>query len=264
VSTSSDAEPDGSRAAAAQRASSFGAVAAAYERVRPGYPDAMFDDLLEYAGPVSRVLEAGAGTGRATAVLAGRGLSVHAVEHDAAMASVLVARLPSVQVTVGAFETTPLEVPYDLLVSAQAWHWMDPHLRWAKAASCLRPGGTLALFWNHDLPSDPDLCRLLQAAHDRWTPGIRVGDRPSADNLLGEWPGPHLLELRDFTDVEARGYAWRRRLTGEEYVALLSTMSAYNVRPSDAREGLFAEVLEIVGDELVLDMGTALYLARRV
>lgn len=255
---------DGSLKHAARRARSFGAVADAYDRIRPGYPAALFDDLLAYAGPVGRVLEAGAGTGRATAELVARGLAVHAVEHDPSMASVLSSRLPSVEVSVGGFETEPTDGPYDLLVSAQAWHWMDPHLRWARAASCLRPGAALALFWNLDLPGDDAQRALVQDAHDRWTPGIRVDDRPPVVDLLAEWPGPHLAELPEFTDLEARRYAWERSLSGADYVELLSTMSAYNVRPAEAREGLFAELREIVADPILLDMETVLYLARRV
>jgi SAM-dependent methyltransferase len=255
---------DGSLKNAAQRSRSFGAVADAYERIRPGYPAALFDDLLAYAGPVGRVLEAGAGTGRATAELVARGLPVHAVEHDASMASVLLSRLPSVEVTVGGFETGPTDGPYDLLVSAQAWHWIDPHVRWVRAASCLRSGGALALFWNLDLPTNDALRELLQEAHDRWTPGMRVDDREPVVDLLAEWPGPDLAGLPEFTDLEARRYAWERQLSGADYVELLSTMSAYSVRPAAAREGLFAELREIVGDEIVLRMETVLYLARRV
>ena len=54
---------DGSLKDSAARARSFGRVADAYDRIRPGYPSALFDDLLAYAGPVGRVLEVGAGTG---------------------------------------------------------------------------------------------------------------------------------------------------------------------------------------------------------
>ena len=54
------------------RALSFGSVAAAYERFRPGYPDALVDQVLTYAGrPVRTALEIGAGTGKATRAFAG-------------------------------------------------------------------------------------------------------------------------------------------------------------------------------------------------
>jgi trans-aconitate methyltransferase len=255
---------EGSLKNAAARARSFGAVADAYDRIRPGYPAAMFDDLLAYAGPVGRVLEVGAGTGHATAELVARGLAVHAVEHDAAMASVLASRLPTVEVTVGGFETEPTDGPYDLLVAAQAWHWIDPHQRWIRAAECLRSGAALALFWNHDVPCGEPQRLLLQAAHDRWTPGIRIDDAVPVGDAVAQWPATHLAKLAEFTDVAARRYNWERSLSGHDYVELLSTMSAYNVRPAEARESLFAEVLEIVGDEVVLSMETVLYLARRV
>lgn len=252
---------------AALRARSFGAVVDDYEQVRPGYPTELFDDLLAYAGPVDRVLEVGAGTGRATVVLASRGLAVHAVEHDPAMAAVLAGRVaawPEVSVTVAGFEDEPVDGGYDLLVSAQAWHWVDPHLRWRRAAACLRAGGSLALFWNRDRVLDDGQRARLQAVHDHWTPGIRLDDEPEVGDLLAEWPGPALLSLEEFTDVTARDYRWERSLSAEDYVRLLSTLSAYAVRPADARAALFAELLEVAGDEVVLTMDTALYLARRV
>jgi hypothetical protein len=60
------------------RSMSFGAVAAAYERYRPGYPAALADTVLGYAGrPVLAALEIGAGTGKATRLFAERGITVH-------------------------------------------------------------------------------------------------------------------------------------------------------------------------------------------
>ena len=249
-----------------ERKHSFGAVAETYDRIRPGYPDELFDDLLSYAGrPLHRVLEVGAGTGRATAALVARGLDVHAVEHDPAMAAVLQDRLPSVRVSVGGFETTPHDGPYDLVVCAQAWHWIDPEERWSRAASLLRPGAGLGLFWNHDRTADRELGAALQEAHDRWTPGISVDYDVPGDELAArdEWPGRYPGKLDELGDFETRHYQWRRTLSGADYVVLLSTMSAYLVRPLEARQALFGEVMDLVGDEIVLQMDTILELARR-
>ncbi|HEX5096633.1 MAG TPA: hypothetical protein VFX21_11490, partial [Acidimicrobiia bacterium] len=56
----------------------FGEVADQYDRARPGYPDAAFDAVVEYAPvrPGDRVLEVGAGTGKATTSMLARGLDV--------------------------------------------------------------------------------------------------------------------------------------------------------------------------------------------
>lgn len=49
------------------RARVFGEVAGEYDRIRPGYPDQLFDDVIAYAALGSRqALEVGAGTGKAT------------------------------------------------------------------------------------------------------------------------------------------------------------------------------------------------------
>jgi hypothetical protein len=48
----------------------LGEVAGLYDRARPGYPAALIDDLVNWAQPGARALEVGAGTGKATRLLA--------------------------------------------------------------------------------------------------------------------------------------------------------------------------------------------------
>ena len=68
----------------------FGEVAELYDRHRPAYPGVVVDDLIGLAalGPGALVLEVGAGTGKATAMFAQRGIRVLAVEPSAEMAVV--------------------------------------------------------------------------------------------------------------------------------------------------------------------------------
>jgi SAM-dependent methyltransferase len=131
----------------ATRARSFAAAADAYERARPGYPDAALDWLVpEGAGTV---LDLGAGTGKLTRSLAARGLEVVAVEPLAEMRANLVAALPEVRAVEGTAEAIPLEDDsVDAITVAQAWHWVDPERATAETARVLRPGGTLGLIWN--------------------------------------------------------------------------------------------------------------------
>src|SRR5258708_34542599 len=65
------------------RALSFGVMAEAYERFRPGYPVELLDMVMTYARqPVRTALEIGAGTGKATRLFAQRGVTVTATEPD--------------------------------------------------------------------------------------------------------------------------------------------------------------------------------------
>src|SRR6266542_1334984 len=137
----------------------FNAAAELYDRARPGYPAAVFAELFELAslGPGSRVLEIGCGTGKATIPIAQRGCTVVAVELGADLAAVArrnLDRFTAARVEVAAFEHWPLPPePFDAVVAATAFHWLDPAVRVAKAADALCPGGALATIATHHLLS---------------------------------------------------------------------------------------------------------------
>jgi SAM-dependent methyltransferase len=131
----------------ATRARSFGAAAEAYERARPGYPEAAINWLVPTGA--GTVLDLGAGTGKLTRSLVGDGVEVVAVEPLAEMRAKLTAALPEVRALEGTAEAIPLEDDsVDAITVAQAWHWVDPERATAEAARVLRPGGTLGLVWN--------------------------------------------------------------------------------------------------------------------
>jgi SAM-dependent methyltransferase len=131
------------------RARSFGAVAALYDRVRPTYPAAAIDAALPASA--ARVIDVGAGTGKLTAALLSRGLDVIAVEPDREMRRVLGDRLPRADLREGTAEHLPLEDDsVDAVVFGQSWHWADPSVAANEAARVLRPRGTLGLLWNMD------------------------------------------------------------------------------------------------------------------
>ncbi|MGV5038538.1 class I SAM-dependent methyltransferase, partial [Streptomyces sp. NRAIS4] len=125
-----DDRPEESRRARLSR--TFDEDAELYDRARPGYPPELFDDLAELAGvhPARRVLEVGCGTGQATVPLARRGCRITAVEagpHMAAVARRNLAGAAAVDVVTAEFENWPLpKEPFDAVVSATAFHWIDP------------------------------------------------------------------------------------------------------------------------------------------
>ena len=127
--------------------------------------------------------------GIAARQMAQRGAQVAGVELNARMAEI--AERHGIPTEVAAFETwDPAGRTFDRVTCAQAWHWLDPEVSAGKAASVLRPGGRLCLFWNVGHYPD-DLADALQAAYQRvLSPGSpkmvigyaadRAGD-PAAD-----------------------------------------------------------------------------------
>jgi len=114
-------------------------------RSRPSYPSALIDRLM--SDRPAHVLDVGCGTGKAARLMAARGCDVLGVEPDGQMAAV--AQAHGIRVEVATFEAwDPAGRRFDLVMSAQAWHWIDPAVGPKKAASLLSAGGSLALFGN--------------------------------------------------------------------------------------------------------------------
>src|SRR4029078_8183708 len=86
----------------------FDEVAELYDRVRPGYPDDLFDELAAALPRSPVVVEVGPGTGQATKRPVARGASVTAVELGARLGAVLARNLPTVDVVIGPFENVEL------------------------------------------------------------------------------------------------------------------------------------------------------------
>jgi SAM-dependent methyltransferase len=134
-----------------ERARSFGTVAAAYARHRPGYPAAALDWALELA-PGGDVLDLGAGTGKLTEALVRRpGVRVTAVDPDPAMLAQFRIDHVDVDAREGTAEQIPLpDAAVDAVVVGTAWHWFDRAKAEPEVARVLRPGGVLAAMWNGD------------------------------------------------------------------------------------------------------------------
>ncbi len=138
-----------------ERAWSFGAVAAAYARHRPGYPAAALDWALAPArrGPdTQEVLDLGAGTGKVTEALLRRpGVRVTAVDPDPGMLDQFRADFPTVDAYEGTAERIPLPTAaVDAVVVGTAWHWFDRPFAEPEIGRVLRPRGVLVVLWNGD------------------------------------------------------------------------------------------------------------------
>jgi protein-L-isoaspartate O-methyltransferase len=129
----------------------FDEVPGLCDRVRPGYPAALFWDLADITGigAGSDVLEVGCGTGQATRQLAELAGVVAAVEPGDGMADHArhrLADLGNVHIERSAFEAwDDAGRRFDAVVAASSWHWVDPAVGWRRAHDVLRPGGWLAM-----------------------------------------------------------------------------------------------------------------------
>jgi SAM-dependent methyltransferase len=203
----------------------------------------LFVDLVDLAGlhPGARVLEIGCGTGQATVPLAERKFQITAIElgpNLAAVANQKLVRFANVAVIVTAFENWPLPPePFDAVISATAFHWLDPAVRVTRAANALRPGGVLATIATHHIDGgDTQFFIEVQDCYRRWFPesvGIRLPKAAQIPQDSGE-----LERSGRFEPATFRRYEWEQAYTAQEYVELLSTYSDHRALETTALEHL--------------------------
>lgn len=237
------------------RRHAFDRMADWYATARPPYPPLVYQLLTTHCGlgPGCRVLEIGPGTGQATAELLAQGGEVVAVEPGPALAGMLTQRLGGERLTVvvNDFEAAAVPPgPYQLAVSATAFHWLDPAIALPKLAGLLGPGGWLVVWWT--VFGDPDrpsafrtrLNRLYRQylPHEARGPDHRPGPLRTAswaaELRQGGWFGP----------VEVDLIRWTHRLTPQGARNLWDSFPNVAELTRGQREAFLTDLAGVVED----------------
>ena len=253
----------------------FGEVADLYDRARPGYADELVDHVLSFAGVgAPEIVEVGSGTGKATVPFAARAARLLALEPNAEMARVAARRcqsLANVTIEQTTFEEwEPGERRFDLVVSAQAWHWVNPAVGYPKAHGVLRPAGVLALLWHRSVWSEGPLRDQMLAVYEAVVPGFLATTPTFPGLVMTEADARRPAEIESsgvFGEVEVRSHGWEKQYTTGEYLELLGTQSDHVLLDASTRSQLFGRVegvLDGAGGRVTVPYVTHLFLARRL
>ena len=133
--------------------------------------------------------------------------------------------------------------PFDLVLAATCWDWIDPRVGYPKAAVVLKPHGGLAIVGTgHAFPADADpFFREIQDVYEA------IGEEK-----VVEWPLPEdVADMREeieaiglFGEVQVRRYVWELMYTADEYIDLLGTFSSHIALDPEKRDFLYRNVRE--------------------
>jgi len=252
----------------------FGSVAARYQRARPDYPVALYDELERAADlqPGDHLLEIGCGTGKATMPLAQRGYAITCIELGRELSREAQRNLevfPEVEVVHASFEEwePSTRTSFDL-VRSDGWHWIDPEVRYRKAARLLCKGGHLA-FWtaSHVFPEGGDpFFREIQPVYDDIGESLPLGTQWTRPDKLTD----DRVEIEAsglFDEVIVRRYDWEVAYDANGYLDLLDSFSGHIAMQAEKRERLYAEIRRRLGARpdglLRRHWGTVRHVARR-
>lgn len=200
-------------------------------------------DRLAVAGRRAPGARPGAGTGKLTTRLVERGLDVVAVDPIPDMLEVLRTSLPETRALLGTAEEIPLEDnSVDVVLVAQAWHWVDPERAIPEVARVLRPGGRLGLVWN--------------------TRDERLGWVRELGRIIGsDGDGGHAGALPEpFTDLAQHRVEWTSYLTPQALIDLVASRSYCITSPTEVRSRTLDEVRQLLATHPALANATGLAL----
>lgn len=236
-----------------RRAETFDAVAEQYDRGRREPPAWIYETVFRETGIEpggARVVEIGCGTGKSTLPLARLGARVTALEMGANLAAVAqrnLAAYPRVEVVETRFEDWRPDEVVDLAVAITSWHWLDPAVRYERAAAALRDGGVLA-FTSGGQAYPPGFDPFFAEIQDAYA-AVGMG-RIAEPRPLPESVGDAREELEQsgcFREIRVLRHLWSEEFTADEHVAMMETASDHRLLDAEKREWLFGEMRRLIG-----------------
>ena len=231
----------------------FDTVAETYEKMRPGYPAELYDDIFKMikVDESCTALEIGIGAGQATLPILQTGCKVIAVEYGKNLAELCRRKFkdyPNFSVMNMKFEEYEGESgSYDLIYSASAFHWIPEEIGYPKVFALLKKGGVFARFANHPYKDKgrEELWDEIQKLYAIYMPGV------PADKEYTEEHAKNRADIAwkyGFTETSHKLYHRMRTFTAEEYVTLLNTYSDHTVLPEDVKKEFFGKIKETIND----------------
>lgn len=248
----------------------FGADAQGYHNSRVTYPQEIYDRIAEYHSLLTnaRILEVGCGTGIATFELAKRGYRVTALDIDANMISQARENLKKggvegrVEFIESSLENVDLPSShYDLVASAQAFHWIEPTIAYRKVHGAIKPNGGIALWWSYD--TRKDIIERVRATFSRYCPDVKHRRMSEAVDLTTAYVASSGLFCNAAREEHYKEFEWKI----ENYVNFVRSLSWTAALAAEQKEAFFSEIGEMLKEfELPLKMRfkTVLILAKAV
>ena len=260
----------------------FDEIVMNYDKIRWGYPDELFADVIRYSGPGKgkKALEIGAGTGKATAPFLDSGYVVTAVEISKNMTEFLLEKFKeynNFNVITSTFEDVLLDDEnFDLIYAATSFHWVNAEIGCPKVFRLLKKGGVFALFRGNPVPAQgEEIYEEIQTVYEKYYYSYYVSkERPvrkSKDDFLKPSEickrfGFDCLERYGFGQVTTKLYDASRTYSADEYIELLDTFSDHRSLPVDLRVALYEGIKKVIlkhGGHHKVDYVFQLYMGRK-
>ena len=254
----------------------FNTVASAYEKLRPTYPDELYNMIFDYIAlnESCSAIEVGIGGGQATLPILKTGCHLTAVEYGGELTKVCKEKFKEYRnfsIITNKFEDTNFSSEtFDLVYSASAFHWVPENIGYTKVFSMLKSGGAFARFANHpyrdksNLPLAEEIDRIYGEYYYKFY--NKKPEAPTECDDAQALQRAKIAEKYGFVDIKYALFHRTRTFSANEYSTLLGTYSDHIAIEENMRIEFFSKIEEAInnhGGSITLYDTIDLQLARK-
>lgn len=252
-----------------QKKTWYSPVADIYYKARPRYPQKLINravDLTQLSSDAT-ILEVGCGPGNATIAFAQLGFSMTCLDPNqdfCELAKYNCAPYSKVQICNISFEEWKLEAnKFNVVLSANAFHWVSPEVGYSKAAKALQDNGFLILLWNMTPEPRYEVYQAIEEVYQAYAPSLvrYEGAATQADILRGF--GQNVLNSGCFSNLVSEQMACEVTYSIDNFLNLLSTLRRLDPQTKNLLFGKLREKLENFGDNIQLSYLSAIHIAQK-
>ncbi len=230
----------------------FNNAADYYDKYRPGYPDGIIETFIKETGikKGSNIVEIGAGSGKATEHIAGKGFNILCIEPGYDLARIGNERFDgdSIKFEVSRFENYDLPENYnDVVFAAQSFHWVPQPVGYEKCAFTLKKEGHLAILYNMYILFENEQDKKLLHLSNKYG-GIAdfLNEKECDERIKSIIGGIENSGL--FKNVRVHKELWKQNYTADEYFGFALTGNRFMQKSEDEKKKAYEEI-KILADE---------------
>ncbi len=228
----------------------FNQMASFYDKYRPDYPKEVLKTITELAGlnKNSKILEIGCGSGKYTKELIEKGYEVVALDpgEDLITKAKVTYKQGKVKFVNSRFEDYSIESDtYDIIVSAQAFHWVEKPKGFELCSKALKSDGWLMPFWNIELIEETELDKDLFKIIEKYS--AHVSTMKSKDYYESRVPriSNEIEQSNFFAKPKLYQFYWTKKYTAEEYFGYCMTANFFGSNSEEMKRLCFEELKQL-------------------
>ena len=251
----------------AQKITWYSPVSQIYYKARPPYPIRHVKQAATLAqlSSESSILEIGCGPGNATVAFAQLGCTMTCLDPNQEFCELVrsnCASYPQVEAHQTSFEQWHPDSmqPYDAVLCANAFHWLEPEIKYAKISEILKNDGHLVLLWNLTPEPDYEIYKRLEEVYAEHAPSLVRYEGKAGQLEILERFKQEISDSGYFEKPIGEITPCNITYSTDDYLNLLSTLRRI---ASEAKKPLFEAITERLSEPINLFFLSAVQVARK-